>query len=64
MKQDAVEQTLLATNDIGVVATLGFFVPAMILVVLVVTMIWRDRRAGERSRQNSQERAPVDHPPA
>ncbi len=35
---------VLATEDLSLVATLGFFVPASIVVVLVAGAIWRDRR--------------------
>ena len=34
----------LATDDLSLVATLGFFVPAGIVVALVAGAIWRDRR--------------------
>lgn len=44
------EQIVLATDDLALVATLGFFVPAAIVVSLVAGAIWRDRRAGRREQ--------------
>ena len=35
---------VLATDDLSLVATLGFFVPAGLVVALVAGAIWRDRR--------------------
>jgi uncharacterized membrane protein len=47
------EQVLLATDGIGVLGTLGFFVPAAIIVALLAVVVVRDRRRddadGERS---------------
>jgi uncharacterized membrane protein YhiD involved in acid resistance len=41
---------VLATDGIGMVATVGFFVPAALLVALVVGAVVRDRRLTARER--------------
>ena len=38
----------VAMDGLATIATLGFFVPAAILVALVAVAVWRDRRRGDR----------------
>jgi hypothetical protein len=39
---------VLATDGLGIIGTVGFFVPAAILVALVVGAVVRDRRLSAR----------------
>ncbi len=49
---------LLATDGLSVIGTVGFFVPAAILIALVVAAVVRDRRISAR------EEAAETDPPA
>ncbi|HEV7726090.1 MAG: uncharacterized protein JWQ26_2956 [Modestobacter sp.] len=48
---------VLATDGIGMVATVGFFVPAAALVALVVGAVVRDRRLTARERAEADDRS-------
>ena len=59
---------VLATDGLKVLGTLGFFVPAAILVALVVYAVVRDRRLtareeAEDARSEGMEREEVPTPP-
>lgn len=43
----AVEQQVRAVDDLALIATAGFFVPAAIVVGLVAFAVWRDRRRSD-----------------
>lgn len=45
--------TLVAMDGLGIIATAGFFVPAAILVALVVGAVVRDRRLHAREHDGS-----------
>ena len=60
---------VLATDGLRVLGTLGFFVPAAILIALVVGAVVRDRRlsareAAEDARQSAMEREEITPPRA
>jgi hypothetical protein len=42
---------LLAMDGLGIIGTVGFFVPAAILIALVVGAVVRDRRLAAREAQ-------------
>jgi len=59
---------VLATDGLKVLGTLGFFVPAAILVALVVYAVVRDRRLtareeAEDARREGMEREEIPIPP-
>jgi hypothetical protein len=59
---------VLATDGLRVLGTLGFFVPAAILVALVVGAVVRDRRLSAReeaedARRAAMEREEIPTPP-
>jgi hypothetical protein len=59
---------VLATDGLKVLGTLGFFVPAAILVALVVYAVVRDRRLtareeAEEARRTAMERESLPTPP-
>ena len=59
---------VLATDGLKVLGTLGFFVPAAILIALVVYAVVRDRRLtareeAEEARQAAMERESLPAPP-
>ena len=59
---------ILATDGLKVLGTLGFFVPAAILVALVVFAVVRDRRLNaheeaEEARRAAMEREEIPTPP-
>ena len=59
---------VLATDGLKVLGTLGFFVPAAILVALVVGAVVRDRRLSaqeeaEDARRAGMEREEIPTPP-
>ena len=45
---DALSLDVLATDGLSVIGTVGFFVPAAVLVALVVGAVVRDRRLSAR----------------
>ena len=45
---DARAKDLLATDGLSIIGTVGFFVPAAILIALVVGAVVRDRRISAR----------------
>jgi hypothetical protein len=51
---------ILATDGLKVLGTLGFFVPAAILVSLVVYAVIRDRRLTAREEAEEQRNAAMD----
>ncbi|MGY1805583.1 hypothetical protein ACI78T_20035 [Blastococcus sp. SYSU D00922] len=60
---------VLATDGLKVLGTLGFFVPAAILVALVVGAVVRDRRLSaqeeaEDARRAAMAREEINGPPA
>ena len=60
---------VLATDGLRVLGTLGFFVPAAILIALVVGAVIRDRRlsareAAEDARQGAMAREEITPPRA
>jgi hypothetical protein len=59
---------VLATDGLKVLGTLGFFVPAAILVALVVFAVVRDRRLTAREEAEEADRAAMEReeipPPA
>jgi hypothetical protein len=55
---DAVD--VLATDGLKVLGTLGFFVPAAILVALVVFAVIRDRRLSAREEAEEATRAGME----
>ena len=56
---------VLATDGLSVIGTVGFFVPAAILIGLVVGAVVRDRRlsAREEARLASMAREEIPTPP-
>jgi hypothetical protein len=59
---------LLATDGLKVLGTIGFFVPAAILIALVIGAVVRDRRLSAReeaedARQAAMEREEIPTPP-
>jgi hypothetical protein len=59
---------VLATDGLKVLGTLGFFVPAAILIALVVYAVVRDRRLtareeAEEARQAAMDREALPTPP-
>ncbi|MGY1730003.1 hypothetical protein ACI798_00670 [Geodermatophilus sp. SYSU D01045] len=57
--------SVLATDGLSLIATAGFFVPAAVLVAVVVAAVVRDRRLAARERDGldgSHER--IDEPSA
>ena len=59
---------LLATDGLKVLGTIGFFVPAAILVTLVIGAVVRDRRLSARevaedARRAATEREEIPTPP-
>jgi hypothetical protein len=59
---------VLATDGLKVLGTLGFFVPAAILIGLVVFAVIRDRRLNareeaEEARNTAMEREAIPTPP-
>ncbi|WP_164704486.1 hypothetical protein [Blastococcus litoris] len=60
---------VLATDGLKVLGTIGFFVPAAILVALVVGAVVRDRRLSAReeaddARRAAMAREEIPNPPA
>jgi hypothetical protein len=51
---------VLATDGLKVLGTLGFFVPAAILVALVVFAVVRDRRLTAREEAEEADRAAME----
>jgi len=51
---------VLATDGLEVLGTLGFFVPAALLVALVVYAVVRDRRLSAREDAEETDRAGVE----
>jgi hypothetical protein len=51
---------VLATDGLKVLGTLGFFVPAAILVALVVFAVIRDRRLSAREEADEATRAAME----
>jgi hypothetical protein len=51
---------VLATDGLRVLGTLGFFVPAAILVALVVGAVVRDRRLSAREEADDARRAAME----
>ena len=51
---------VLATDGLKVIGTLGFFVPAAILVALVVFAVIRDRRISAREEAEEATRAGME----
>jgi hypothetical protein len=51
---------VLATDGLKVLGTLGFFVPAAILVALVVFAVVRDRRLSAREEADEATRAAME----
>jgi hypothetical protein len=51
---------VLATDGLGVLGTLGFFVPAAILVALVAYAVIRDRRLSAREEADEVTRAAME----
>ena len=45
---------LLATDGLSIIGTVGFFVPAAILIALVVGAVVRDRRLSAREEDASE----------
>ncbi len=41
------QQAVLAVDDLALIATAGFFVPAAIVVGVVAFAVWRDRRRSD-----------------
>ena len=59
---------VLATDGLKVLGTLGFFVPAAILIALVVFAVVRDRRLNareeaEEAHRTAMERVEIPTPP-
>ncbi len=59
---------ILATDGLSVLGTLGFFVPAALLIALVVAAVVRDRRLSaleeaEDARRAAMEREEIPTPP-
>ena len=59
---------LLATDGLSIIGTVGFFVPAAVLVALVVGAIVRDRRLSAREEaaeddRRSMQREEIPTPP-
>jgi hypothetical protein len=59
---------ILATDGLKVLGTIGFFVPAAILIALVVGAVVRDRRLSareeaEEARRVAMEREEIPTPP-
>jgi hypothetical protein len=52
--------TVLATDGLGLIGTVGFFVPAALLVALVVGAVVRDRRLHAREERLAQDLAATD----
>jgi len=60
---------VLATDGLSIIGTVGFFVPAAILIGLVVGAVVRDRRLSAReeaedARQAAMAREEISTPPA
>jgi hypothetical protein len=51
---------VLATDGLKVLGTLGFFVPAAILIALVVFAVVRDRRLNAREEAEEAQRAAME----
>jgi hypothetical protein len=51
---------VLATDGLKVLGTLGFFVPAAILIALVVFAVIRDRRLNAREKAEEVHRAAME----
>ena len=51
---------VLATDGLKVLGTIGFFVPAAILIVLVVFAVVRDRRLTAREEAEEAQRAGME----
>lgn len=56
-RSTAAWDSVLAIDGLAVIGTLGFFLPAAILVALVTGAVIRDRRLNARERQS----APEEH---
>jgi hypothetical protein len=59
---------LLATDGLSIIGTVGFFVPAAVLVALVVGAVVRDRRLSAREEaaeadRRAMEREEIPTPP-
>jgi hypothetical protein len=59
---------VVAMDGLGILGTVGFFVPAALLIALVVGAVVRDRRlsareAAEEARRESFEREAIPAPP-
>ncbi len=50
---------VLATDGLSIIGTVGFFVPAAILVGLVAAAVVRDRRLSAREEAAEADRAPM-----
>ena len=62
---DARATELLATDGLSIIGTVGFFVPAAILIALVVGAVVRDRRisAREEADRLAMQREEIPAPP-
>ena len=65
---DLRETDLLATDGLSIIGTVGFFVPAAILIALVVAAVVRDRRISaredaEEANRLAMEREEIPTPP-
>ena len=59
---------VVAFDSLGIIGTVGFFVPAALLIALVVGAVVRDRRlsareAAEEARREAFEREEIPAPP-
>jgi hypothetical protein len=59
---------VLAMDGLGIIGTVGFFVPAAVLIALVVGAVVRDRRlsaceAAEEARREAFDREEIPAPP-
>ena len=52
---------LLATDGLSIIGTVGFFVPAAILIALVVGAVVRDRRLAAREEAAEADRLAMQH---
>jgi hypothetical protein len=65
---DVLAMDVLAMDGLSIIGTVGFFVPAAILVALVVGAVVRDRRlsaheSAEEDRRAAMEREEISGPP-
>jgi hypothetical protein len=54
---DVLATDVLATDGLSVIGTVGFFVPAAVLIALVVGAVVRDRRLSAREEAADADRA-------